>query len=88
MEVVRIGSAILLTLVLFQFGLRPMVRRVTTATPAGGRQLAGGEQAAFSEVGQQVKIGALSTHATTLSHRRPEHAARLVRAWLDEEKSR
>lgn len=88
MEVVRIGAALLLTLALFQFGLRPMVRRVVTAAPAGGRQIAEGQQGALSDVGQQAKIGALSTHATTLSHREPEHAARLVRAWLDEEKSR
>ena len=90
MEGARIGAALLLSLVLFQFGLRPMVGRVTAAlssgrVAAGGGQLASGEQP-VAEISQHGKIEALSTHATSISTSEPETAARLVRVWLDEEK--
>jgi flagellar biosynthesis/type III secretory pathway M-ring protein FliF/YscJ len=90
MEGARIGAALLLSLVLFQFGLRPMVGRVTAALSsgrvvAGGGQLASGEQV-VAEISQHGKIEALSTHATSISTSEPETAARLVRVWLDEEK--
>ena len=92
LEAARIGAALLLTLVLFQLGLRPLIRRVTAlreavAAPGAGTPaaLAGAAGPALEEVSQQGKIEALATHATTLSHREPETAARLVRAWLEEE---
>ena len=90
MEGARIVAALLLSLVLFQFGLRPMVGRVTAALSSGqttgGQQLASGQVPSLEGVGQQGKIDALSTHANTISSREPETAARLVRAWLEEEK--
>lgn len=90
MEGTRILAALLLSLVVFQFGLRPLVGRVTAALSAGQSrrsQLAGGgELQSLEGVSQQGKIEAMSTHATTISSREPETAARLVRAWLEEEK--
>ncbi len=86
MEAARIGAAILLTLALFQFALRPMIRKVTVTVANGTAALSAGQSPTLSDVSQQGKIEALSTHATTLSHREPETAARLVRAWLEEEK--
>lgn len=90
MEGARIVAAVLLTLVLFQFGLRPMVGRATaalsTGQTAGGERIAGGQVPSLEGIGQQGKIDALSTHANTISSTEPEAAARLVRAWLAEEK--
>jgi flagellar biosynthesis/type III secretory pathway M-ring protein FliF/YscJ len=67
-----------------------MVGRVTAALSSGqttgGQQLASGQVPSLEGVGQQGKIDALSTHANTISSREPETAARLVRAWLEEEK--
>ncbi len=91
-EAARILGVLLLAVVAFFFGVRPLVRRVSSlqAAGAGAGRLQGGltpaqlnEAEAMSPRG---RLEALNTHANTLSSKEPENAARLVRAWLGEEK--
>ncbi len=87
LEGVRISGVLALALVAFLFGIRPLTRKVSElrATASGGGQLAG-QLGDIEALGAKGKVEALSTHAGTLSTQEPETAARLVRAWLTEEK--
>ena len=91
-EAARILGVLLVAVVAFFFGIRPLVRRISSlqAAGAGAGRLQGGlvsaqlnEAEAMSPRG---RLEALNTHANTLSSKEPENAARLVRAWLGEEK--
>lgn len=91
-EAARILGVLLVAVAAFFFGIRPLVRRISSlqAAGAGAGRLQGGlvsaqlnEAEAMSPRG---RLEALNTHANTLSNKEPENAARLVRAWLGEEK--
>jgi flagellar M-ring protein FliF len=91
-EAVRILGVLLLAVAAFFFGIRPLIRRLSAvqAAGAGTAQLQGGLTAAQLNEAESMsprgRLDALNTHANTLSSKEPENAARLVRAWLGEEK--
>ena len=91
-EVARILGVLLLAVGAFFFGIRPLTRKVTSSLSAGGdvSQIGAGMTAAqlgdVDALSPRGRLEALSTHANTLSTKEPETAARLVRAWLGEEK--
>ena len=91
-EAARILGVLLLAVVAFFFGIRPLIRRVSSlqAAGAGAGRLQGGLTAAqlgeAEAMSPRGRLEALNTHANTLSSKEPENAARLVRAWLGEEK--
>ena len=91
-EAARILGVLLLAVAAFLFGIRPLVRRVSSLQAAGagaGRLQGGFTSAQLNEaeaMSPRGRLEALNTHANTLSSKEPENAARLVRAWLGEEK--
>ena len=87
LEGVRVAGVLALALVAFLFGIRPLMRKVSDlqSSGSGGGQIAG-QLGDMEVLGARGKVEALSTHAGTLSTQEPETAARLVRAWLTEEK--
>ena len=101
-EVVRILAVLLLVVLAVMFGVRPVVRRVTTALPAAGdtRALPAHVPRTIDQLQEEMeaqlqaseaasprgKLDALSSRVTVLSSKEPENAARLLHAWLGEEK--
>ena len=92
-EAARILGVLLLAVGAFFLGIRPLIRRVNSLQAAGagaaGRLQGGLTSAQLSEadaMSPRGRLEALNTHANTLSGKEPENAARLVRAWLSEEK--
>ena len=90
LETLRILGVLVLALVAFLFGIRPLMRKVTTmqagALTAGGGQLSAGSLEDIEALSVRGKVDVLSTHAGTLNSQEPEAAARLVRAWLSEDR--
>ena len=91
-EGARILGVLLLAVGAFFLGIRPLVRRMSAlqAAGAGAGQLEGGLTSAqltdADAMSPRGRLEALNTHANTLSSNELENAARLVRAWLGEEK--
>ena len=91
-EAARILGVLLLAVGAFFFGIRPLTRKVTSSLGSAGDMSQLGAGMTTSQLGDvdalspRGRLEALSTHANTLSTKEPETAARLVRAWLGEEK--
>ena len=99
MEALRIIGILVVVVLGLLFGVRPLVKRVTTAVPAGGRRVSEVPAASGIELQRRFeaqlaagesderkgRLDALSNRMTKLSQDDPQNAARLVRAWLDED---
>ncbi len=91
-EVARILGVFLLAVGAFFFGIRPLTRKVTSSLSSVGdvsqigAGMTAGQLGDVDALSPRGRLEALSTHANTLSTKEPETAARLVRAWLGEEK--
>ena len=99
MEALRIIGILVVVVLGLLFGVRPLVKRVTTAVPAGGRRVSEVPAASGIELQRRFeaqlaagesderkgRLDALSNRMTKLSQDDPQNAALLVRAWLDED---
>ena len=91
-EMARILGVFLLAVGAFFFGIRPLTRKVTSSLSSAGDMsqigagMTAGQLGDADALSPRGRLEALSTHANTLSTKEPETAARLVRAWLGEEK--
>ena len=101
-EALRILGVLILAVLGIMFGVRPIVGRVTAALPPGrpaaaalgagtppatsGQQDMQAELQSIEGSGARGRLDVLSNRVTELSQQQPENAARLLRAWLDEDR--